>query len=74
MEIIMITGAGYFPQFGPLTAPRELWSEQVLTAPSGVCRLRAGRLAHGAFHGAPANPIGIDLPVTDRMRRSASEP
>ncbi|MGH3882604.1 MAG: hypothetical protein ACRDRY_18560 [Pseudonocardiaceae bacterium] len=74
MKITMTTGTRYLLQIGPHAAPRELWSEQVLTVPSGVCRLRAGRLAHGAFRGAPANPIGIDLPGTDRMRRSASEP
>ncbi|MGH4008352.1 MAG: hypothetical protein ACRDTH_09410 [Pseudonocardiaceae bacterium] len=74
MEITMAIGARYLPRFGPLAVPRELWSEQVLTGPSGACRLRAGRLVQGAFHGAPANPIGIDLPVTDRMRRSALEP
>ena len=74
MEITMTTGARYLLQFGPLAAPREIWSKQVLTAPSGACRLRTGRLVHGAFHGAPANPIDIDLPVTDRMRRSAVEP
>ena len=74
MKIITIIGARYFPQFGPLAAPRELWSEQVLTAPSDACRLRTGRVVHGAFHGTPTNPIGIDLPVTDRMHRSASEP
>ncbi len=74
MEITMITGARYFPRFGPLAAPGEVWSERVLAAPSGACRLRAGHLFHGAFHGALTNPIGIDLPVTDRMHRSASEP
>ena len=71
MEITMTTGARCFRQSGPLAAPSGVWSERVRTAPSGVRRLRARRL----FHGAPANhPIGIDLPVTDRMRRSASEP
>lgn len=75
MEITMITGARCFPQSGPLAAPSGVWSERVRTAPSGMRRLRARRLFHGAFYGVPANhPIGIDLPVTDRMRRSASEP
>ncbi len=69
MEITMTTGARCFPQFGPLAVRGEVWSERVLTAPSGVRRLRAGR-----FHGALINPIGSDLPVTDRMRRSAAEP
>ena len=71
MEIIMTVGARYFPQAGSLAAPSKVWSERVRTVPSGVRRLRAGR----PFHGAPVNhPIGIDLPVTNRMRRSASEP
>jgi hypothetical protein len=70
MEITMAIGARYFPQFGSLAGTSEVWSKRALAAPSGVCRLRAGRL----FHGAPTNMIDIDLPVTDRMRRSASEP
>jgi hypothetical protein len=69
MEIIMTPGARCFPQAGLLAAPSEVWSKRVRTAPSGARRLRAGRL----FHGVP-NPICIDLPVTDRMRRSVSEP
>lgn len=69
MEITMTTGARYFPQFGPLAAPGEVWSERVLMAPS-----RARQLCPGRFHRALINPIGIDLLVTDRMRRSASEP
>jgi hypothetical protein len=69
MEITMTTGARYFPQFGPLAARGEFWSGCVLAAPSGVRRLRTGR-----FHGALINPIGTDLPVTDRMRASAAEP
>ena len=73
MGMTMTTGARYLPQFGPLAASREVWSERVPAAPS-ACRLRAGRSFPGAFHGALMNPIGIDLPVTDRMRRSASEP
>ncbi len=70
MEITMTTGARYFPQFGPLAAPGELWSGCVLTAPWRARQLCVGR----SFHGALINPIGSDLPVTDRMRRSASEP
>lgn len=70
MEITMTTGAGYLPRFGSLASPSEVWSKRAFAAPSGVCRLRAGRV----FHGVLTNMIGIDLPVTDRMRRSASEP
>ena len=70
MEITMTTGARYFPEFGPLAAPDSVWSERVRTAPFGAPQLCAGR----PFHGALANLIGIDLPVTDHMRASASEP
>ena len=70
MEITMTTGTRYFPEFGPLAAPDEVWSERVRTAPSGALQLCAGR----PFHGALANLIGIDLPVTERMRASAAEP
>jgi hypothetical protein len=69
MEITMTTGARYFPQFGPFAARGEFWSGCVLAAPFSGRRLRAGR-----FHGALINSIGTDLPVTDRMRRSAAEP
>ena len=74
MEITMTTGARCFPQFGTLTASRGVWSKRVLAAPFGACRLRAGSHFRGVFYGAQFNPIGSDLPVTDRMRRSASEP
>lgn len=73
MEITMTVGARYLPQSGLLAASREVWSERVPAAPS-ACRLRVGRSFPGAFHRALINPIGIDLPVTDRMHRSASEP
>jgi hypothetical protein len=33
-----------------------------------------GCLFHRARYGALVNPTGSDLPVTDRMRMSASEP
>ncbi|MGH3999319.1 MAG: hypothetical protein ACRDTJ_17890 [Pseudonocardiaceae bacterium] len=70
MGITMTTGTRYFPRFEHLAAPSEVGFKRALAAPSGVRRIRAGRL----FHGVLANMIGIDLPVTDRMRRSASEP
>lgn len=69
MEITMATGARYLPEFGSPAARGEFWSGCVRTAPPSARRLRAGR-----FHGALINPIGTDLPVTDRMRASASEP
>ncbi|MGH3898636.1 MAG: hypothetical protein ACRDTA_10350 [Pseudonocardiaceae bacterium] len=74
MEICMTTGARYFPQCGHLAVSGQVWSKRLLTAPTGALRLRAGRPFHGTFCVAQVNPIGIDLPVTDRMRRSASEP
>lgn len=74
MGMTMTTGARCFPQFGPLAASSEVWSERVRTAPSGARRLRAEGSPLGAFHGALVNPIRIDLPVTNRMRRSALEP
>jgi hypothetical protein len=70
MEIIMTTGVRYFLRFVPLAALSEAWSERVRTAPTSVRRLRAGR----PFHAAPTTSTCSDLPVTDRMRRSASEP
>jgi hypothetical protein len=74
MEMCMTTGARYLPQFGPLGVPGVIWPERMLTVPSGALRLRAGRPLHRAFSGAQFNPTGSDLPVTDRMRTSASEP
>ena len=71
MEMCMITGAHYFPQRGPVAVRGGIWSERLL---SGALRLRAGRPFHRARYGALVNPTGIDLPVTDRMRMSASEP
>lgn len=73
-EICMLTGARCLPQRGHLPVPGELWSKRLLSAPSGALRSRAGRSFPGASYGAQVNPTGIDLPVTDRMRTSASEP
>jgi hypothetical protein len=70
MEIYLTTGARCFPQCGHLAMSAEVWSKRLLTAPSGASRLRAGR----SFHRTVINPTGTDLPVTDRMRTSASEP
>ncbi|MGH4016001.1 MAG: hypothetical protein ACRDSL_19180 [Pseudonocardiaceae bacterium] len=82
MEIIMSTGARCFPRCGSFTVPGLVWSEPVGTK---VATPAAGGNFRGAavlgerpmyrtrFH-ALINPIGIDLPVTHRMRVSASEP
>lgn len=74
MEMCMTTGARYFPRWGPVAARGGIWSERLRTVPSGALRRRAGHPSHRAFYGARVNPTGIDLPVTDRMRMSASEP
>lgn len=68
--IMVIVGARWFLQGGPLAAPGEAWSERVLMAPSGVHRLRAGSPCYRAL----VNLTVIDFPVTDPMRTSASEP
>ena len=70
METYLATGARCFPQCGHLAMSGEVWSKRPLTAPSGASRLRAGH----SFHRTLINPTGIDLPVTDRTRTSASEP
>jgi hypothetical protein len=67
------TGAHYFPQRGPVV-PGRIRSERLLTGLSGALRLRVGLPFHRACYRARVNPTGIDLPVTDRMRMSASEP
>jgi hypothetical protein len=72
METFMTTGARYFyfPQRGPVAVPGGIWSERLLPALSGARRLRAGRF----FQRTLINLTGSDLPVTDRMCMSASEP
>ncbi len=70
MELCTAPGACYFPQCGHRIVPAGVWSQRLRSAPTGALRLRAGRLIHRTL----INPIGIDLPVTDRTRRSASEP
>jgi hypothetical protein len=75
METCMTTGTRYFyfPQRGPVAVPGGIRSERLLPALSGTRRLRAGRFFR-ACYGALVNLTGSDLPVTDRMRMSASEP
>ena len=70
MEICTTTGARCFPQCGHLDMPGQVWSKRLPIAPIGALRLRAGR----SFHRTVINPTGLDLPVTERMRTSASEP
>jgi len=68
------TGARYFPQREPVVVPGRIRSERLLTGLSGAFRLRVGLPFHRVCYRARVNPTGIDLPVTDRMRMSASEP
>ena len=70
MEISMTTGARYFPQFGPLAMPGGIQSKRPRTAPIGARWL----LAERPFHPVLINPTGSDLPLTDRLQKSASEP
>jgi hypothetical protein len=70
MEMSTTTGARHFLQYGPLAVPREIQSKRLRTVPSGARWPFAGR----PFHPVLINSTGIDLPVTDRMRMSASEP
>ena len=70
MEMTKTSGARYFPQYGPPAASGGIQSQRLRLVPSGARWLVAGR----PFHSAPINPTGIDLPTTDRVRMSASEP
>ncbi len=73
MEMSMTAGAHDLHKLGTLGVPGETWSQRVRTVPSGARRLRAGSSFQARSRGL-VHPIGIDLPVTDRMRLSASEP
>ncbi len=64
------SGVRYFPQCGSLAEHGGIQSERLRTVPLGAGWLFAGR----PFHPVLINPTGIDLPTTDRMRMSASEP
>ncbi len=73
MEMSVSACARDLPKFGPLGVPGGTWSQRVRTAPSGARRLRA-ESSFQARYRALVHSIGIDLPVTDRMHLSASEP
>ncbi len=73
MEMSITSGACDLNKLGALGVPGRIWSQRLLTAPSGALRLHAGS-SFRARYGALVHPTGIDLPVTDRMRLSASEP
>lgn len=70
MEMTMTSGARYFPQCGLVAVSGGIQSKRLRTVPSGARWLFAGR----PFHPVLINPTGSDLPTTDRMRMSASEP
>lgn len=70
MEMSTATGARYFLQCGPLAVPGGIQSKRLRIVPSGARSL----LAERPFHPVHINPTGSDLPATDRMRMSASEP
>ena len=70
MEMTVSMGARYFPQCGPLAVSGGIQSERLRTVPSST----RWPLAERPFHPVPINPTDIDLPTTDRMRMSASEP
>lgn len=70
MEMTMTSGARYFPKCGLLAVSGGIQSNRWRIAPGGAHRLFAGR----PFHPVLINPTGSDLPTTDRMRMSASEP
>jgi hypothetical protein len=70
MEMTISTGTHYFLWCAPLVVSGVTQSERVRTVPLGARWSVAGR----PFRPAPVDPIGFDLPTTDRMRMSASEP
>ena len=81
MEIIITTGARCLPQAGSFAVPgsiRSEWSGWHLdargSAGSPRTALFGGRPVYRTrFHGL-INPDGNAMPVTPRMRMSASEP
>lgn len=75
MKITKTIGTRCVPQFGSSAVPGPVW--QIATPAV------AGSLRNAAFGGCVVyrtrfrsliNPDGIAMPVTDRMRTSASEP
>jgi hypothetical protein len=70
MEIYMTTGSRCFPHFGLVAVSGGIQSKRPRTAPLSARWL----LAERPFHPVLINPIGSDLPATDRLHKSASEP
>ncbi len=73
MKMSITIGARDLHQFGALGVPGRTWSQHLLAVPSGARRLRAGSSFQARIR-VLVHPAGIDLPDTDRMRLSASEP
>lgn len=81
MEIVKTTGTRCLPQFGSFAAPSPVWSAQgelqvMMPAAAGGLGIDAigGRPVYRTRFRSLINQNGIDLPVTHRMRMSASEP
>lgn len=81
MEIMKTTGTRCLPQFGSFAMPDPIWREQgelqvAMPAAAGGLRIATfgGRPVYRARFRSLINLNGIDLPVTHRMRMSASEP
>lgn len=81
MKNTTTAGTRCLPQIGAAVVPGPVWlgsGERLIAAPIGT-----GSLGHASFGGRVVyrtrfrsliNPDGIAMPVTHRMRRSASEP
>jgi hypothetical protein len=70
VEMTMTGGSPCCSRYGLLAVSGGIGSKRLRAVLSGAPWPFAGR----PFHPAPINPTGIDLPTTDRMRMSASEP
>ena len=73
MEMSVSACARDLHKFGVLGVPGGTWSRRLRTVPSGARRSRAGGSFQARYR-ALVHSIGLDLPVTDRMHLSASEP
>jgi len=81
MKIFVTTGTRCFLPSGSFAVPSAVWPEQggaqgAMSAAGGgrSVAARTGRTGYHIRFRTLANPILVDLPVTDRLRRSASEP
>lgn len=78
MKMFITTGTHRFLPPGFLAVPSAVWPEQavpmVAMPPAGGRRSAADLAGYHARFRTFVNPISVDLPVTDRLRTSASEP